>query len=712
MKAKLLLSTILLITALFCFATPVSAEDWCHTFVVTMQKGDRNDEVTALQTALMKEGLLDISQPTGYFWTLTFNAVVDFQEKYASEILTPIGLTHGTGKVAAATRAKLNQLYGCSDDTDVNTCTPNWQCTSWDICSNGSQTRSCYDSNYCGTTTGVPSQTQSCVYTSLCSENNWTYTMYPTACPSSGTQTKTWTKVGTCTGGVTHSPSEIVTCNYQISTCTSFIYSDWSSCDQSGVQTRTVLSSYPLGCEEGNPTISTACTYILSCTENNWTYTLSSTACPSSGTQTKTWTKVGTCTGGVTHSPSETVTCNYLKPKITLGINSLSNDSGCWIENYHNSRNANYNDDIYLTWVVENVNSCTASGDWAAQGWNGTKSFTTHSVYCSSGILSKITSGSQTLKVTSSGTYTMTCTGPGETVTDSVAVIVYMPSYPYLVYSSSEGANKHNSTLNLSMKCATNTDCGMDTLVNNYFMDSSRCEGNSIVHDYATYTCNKPNASSSSCVRTVAPKVTQTCLSNQACTNGACCTPKTCEQLNGIGVNGKSWFLTVGDVNVSPYKILYADCGVSIACPNPGYDCTKANNCLVQPIGSVGFSGGKHCSSDTDCNVPPSEVGGVSGLPKYIGTPGCNGDNVVQEYIAFVCKNPGTAQSNCVIDTSLKVKQACSLCPLGGTPGEGCYKGICYKGMCCARSVCPKGTTYPDSWYGTDRCGWWINCAD
>lgn len=47
---------------------------------------------------------------TGNFGPLTQQAVIRFQEKYASEILTPVGLQKGSGFVGSKTRSKLNSL--------------------------------------------------------------------------------------------------------------------------------------------------------------------------------------------------------------------------------------------------------------------------------------------------------------------------------------------------------------------------------------------------------------------------------------------------------------------------------------------------------------------------------------------------------------------------------------------------------------------------
>ena len=46
------------------------------------------------------------------------------------------------------------------------------------------------------------------------------------------------------------------------STCTSFTYSAWGTCQSNSTQTRTVSTSSPTGCTGGTPVVSQSCTYV------------------------------------------------------------------------------------------------------------------------------------------------------------------------------------------------------------------------------------------------------------------------------------------------------------------------------------------------------------------------------------------------------------------------------------------------------------------
>lgn len=63
-------------------------------------------------TKIAVSGVGSAGKETNVLGDLTKKALIKFQEKYASEILAPFGLTQGTGIVGATTRAKLNQLLG------------------------------------------------------------------------------------------------------------------------------------------------------------------------------------------------------------------------------------------------------------------------------------------------------------------------------------------------------------------------------------------------------------------------------------------------------------------------------------------------------------------------------------------------------------------------------------------------------------------------
>lgn len=91
----------------------------------TLKQGMTDPEVRILQEGLAKDSsVYPQGLVTGHFGPLTKAAVVRFQEKYASEILAPVGLTRGTGVVGPSTRAKFNALYGQPAPTSTPSPTP------------------------------------------------------------------------------------------------------------------------------------------------------------------------------------------------------------------------------------------------------------------------------------------------------------------------------------------------------------------------------------------------------------------------------------------------------------------------------------------------------------------------------------------------------------------------------------------------------------
>jgi hypothetical protein len=85
----------------------------CQSLTADLYFGVNNlSQVSCLQEFLKSQGV-DIYPEgfiTGQFFSLTERAVIRFQEKYSSEILSPFGLEKGTGYVGSATREKINQL--------------------------------------------------------------------------------------------------------------------------------------------------------------------------------------------------------------------------------------------------------------------------------------------------------------------------------------------------------------------------------------------------------------------------------------------------------------------------------------------------------------------------------------------------------------------------------------------------------------------------
>lgn len=115
-------------------------------------------------------------------------------------------------------------------------------------------------------------------------------------CDSSGYQTRTVTKTpdGCQVDSSVPVPATKQTCTYAPPSC-SYTYSDWSVCTSTGYQTRTVISQTPSGCVATTaPETKRTCTYTITTTDNTTatiacSYTYSAWSdCNSSGYQART----------------------------------------------------------------------------------------------------------------------------------------------------------------------------------------------------------------------------------------------------------------------------------------------------------------------------------------------------------------------------------------------------------------------------------------
>ncbi|MDD5050935.1 MAG: hypothetical protein PHV93_04355 [Candidatus Pacebacteria bacterium] len=97
--------------------------NFCFTFTrdLGISKPLSLQEAVALKEILMNEGFWNANSPIPTYNSAVALAVSRFQEKYASQILTPNHLSHGTGFVGPSTRTKLNALYGCGTASNINT---------------------------------------------------------------------------------------------------------------------------------------------------------------------------------------------------------------------------------------------------------------------------------------------------------------------------------------------------------------------------------------------------------------------------------------------------------------------------------------------------------------------------------------------------------------------------------------------------------------
>ncbi len=97
-----------------------------YTFTQNLKVGSTGEEVRQLQKFLNLDPAtriasgVDAGAPgyeTSYFGVRTKAAVIKFQDKYTADILTPVGLTSGSGYWGPSSRAKANMLGGIAGPT-------------------------------------------------------------------------------------------------------------------------------------------------------------------------------------------------------------------------------------------------------------------------------------------------------------------------------------------------------------------------------------------------------------------------------------------------------------------------------------------------------------------------------------------------------------------------------------------------------------------
>ena len=175
-------------------------------------------------------------------------------------------------------------------------------------------------------------------------------------------------------------------------------------------------------------------------------------------------------------SDSVTVTVNgmpILTPTINLTANPASVDAG---------------DITTLSWTSANVSSCTASG-----GWLG----------------GRAVNGSEDQTITTNTTFTLTCTGPGGVMSDSVTVTLDMPPPPSIVITAEPSLVRKGQTAEINIEIASEEDlsCQIYGVADGVENFPHTGDSDSYSYEFTTKALSSAQIVKVKCVVDIAPSV-------------------------------------------------------------------------------------------------------------------------------------------------------------------------------------------------------------
>ncbi|MCX6723367.1 MAG: hypothetical protein NT094_04895, partial [Candidatus Staskawiczbacteria bacterium] len=366
--------------------TPNLQTAWCYTFNNNLGYVDSGiNDVVNLHTALQKEGISYIPDDASTYFTGTSEGVAKFQTKY--------GISPNSGYVGLKTRAKLNQLYGCV----LAICKPKWDCVDWGICLTGQQNRTCIDSNNCGVITNKPATSQSCIQKPdikiQANNSDGPINIFLTLGDGATVSSSGITDVSSCMASDSLTPTTFSGykpfSGSQTVTLSGTIQNAFSSNNKvSGTFKITCIPTKSGGNVNDSVTINLFYTVNGNCNPN---WQCSSFGNCASSKHTRICTDYNGC-GSLVGKPNELESCVVL-PTVNIKANNF--------EGPMTIANGSY---TTLSWISSGATSCIASGGWSGgKVVNATELVTT---------------------MTSSKTFTITCTNAGGSVSDSVVVNV------------------------------------------------------------------------------------------------------------------------------------------------------------------------------------------------------------------------------------------------------------------------------------------------